>query len=167
MAFQLTVKEDGWRADVFRDGGTYLVVINFGYDPETDTTFSVMTGLDPLPGGDMEHFFCIVENNGSNEKKIHYSGAETMGLFPKETRKLVLSMVLSATRSLINTVKCENVRHFTHDADLPHKALIKHILIAKAVESCGYAINKPDPYHGRHIWWAERLSMGLVDTKEN
>jgi hypothetical protein len=156
MAFQLTVREDGWRADVFRQGGCYLVVINFGYDPETKSTFSVMIGLDPLPGGDMEHFFCIIENTADNEKKCYYSGANTGKLFPKETRKLVLSMVLSATHSLINAAQCSSIKHSTHDANLPQKALVKHILIAEVFESCGYVINRPDPYHGRYIWWAER-----------
>jgi hypothetical protein len=50
MAFQLTVQEDGWHADVFRQGNAYLVVINFGYNAETKTTYSVMIGLEPLPG---------------------------------------------------------------------------------------------------------------------
>jgi hypothetical protein len=56
MAFQLTVSEGGWRADVFQKDGAYLVTINFGYDSETRTTYSVVVGLEPLPGGDMEYF---------------------------------------------------------------------------------------------------------------
>jgi hypothetical protein len=38
MAFQLTVQEDGWHADVFRQGNAFLVVINFGYNAETKTS---------------------------------------------------------------------------------------------------------------------------------
>lgn len=142
---------------MFRDGNAFLVVINFGYNSETKTTFSVMIGLSPLPGGDMEHFFCIIANNADNSKEEYFSGLQTKGLFPPDARKLVLEMVLSATQSLISTAQCSSIRMFTHDADMPKKALIKHTMIAKVIETCGYAINKPDPYHGRHIWWAERI----------
>jgi hypothetical protein len=162
MPFQLTVSEDGWHADVFRRGEAYLVIINFGYNSETKTTYSVMTGLEPLQGGDMEHFFCIISNDAENQKETYFSGAQTVDLFPKSTRKLVLDMILGTTKTLLDTAKCQSIRHSTHDADLPHKALVKHALIVKVIETCGYEIRKPDPYHGRHIWWAERLSSGAV-----
>lgn len=165
MAFQLTVSEDGWHADVFRRGDAYLVIINFGYNPEIKTTYSVMTGLEPLPGGDMEHFFCIIANNANNEKETFFSGSQTIDLFPKTTRELVLNMVLGTTKTLLDTAKCQSIRHSTRDADLPQKALVKHMLIVRVIETCGYEIRKPDPYHGRHIWWAERLPLGEVGLK--
>ena len=148
-AVSTTVTEDEWHADVFRQGNAYLVVVNFGYNPEAKTTFSVMIGLEPLPGGDMELFFTVIANGANNEKKEYHSGADTVGLFPKEARRLVLKIVLSATKSLINTAQSKNVRFFTFDADPPEKALVKYGMIAiMCLKRAGMQLINPIPTTG-------------------
>src|ERR1035437_7864615 len=81
MSFQLLIDETGWRADVFQRGGAYLVIVNFGYDPVIDHTYSAMVGLEPSPGGGMEHFFCIIDADNVNETETtHHSGLHTTNL---------------------------------------------------------------------------------------
>lgn len=157
MAFELTIEADEWRADVFRRGNAFLVVVNFGYDPLINHTYSAVVGLEPLQGGDMEHFFFIIDaDNANGTETTYYSGLQTVGLFPKETRNLVLKLVLSATKSLLDTAQPAQVRRFTWDANPPEKALVKHLAVAEVFETCGYAMRTSDVYHGRYVWWAER-----------
>ncbi|MCP1754396.1 hypothetical protein [Bradyrhizobium elkanii] len=165
MAIQLLIDENGWRADVFRRGNAYLVIVNFGYDPVIDHTYSVMVGLEPLPGGGMEHFFCVIAaDNVNGIETTYHSGLETANLLDKEARKSVLALVLMATRSLLNEARPDAVQRFTWDANAPEKALRKHFAVAKIMETCGYTPRTSDIYHGRYVWWAERRTETGVEV---
>jgi hypothetical protein len=160
MAFQLLIDAAGWHADVFRRGGAYLVIVNFGYDSVMDHTYSAMVGLEPLPGGGMEHFFCIIDaDNVNGTETRHFSGTKTTGFLDKATRRTVLELILMATRSLLNEAQPDRVQRFTWDAHAPDKALLKHFAVAKVIETCGYTVRTFDTYHGRHVWCAERPTV--------
>jgi hypothetical protein len=166
MAFQLLIDKDGWRADVFQRGGAYLVIVNFGYDPVTDHTYSAMVGLEPLPGGGMEHFFCIIDGDNVNGTETTYhSGLHTTNLLDKAARRVVLDLVLMATKSLLNAAQPDVVQRFTWDANAPDKALVKHFAVASVIETCGYKARASDTYHGRHVWWAERRTNKDVEVE--
>src|SRR5258708_8647556 len=116
MALQLLIDEDGWRADVFRRGGAYLVIVNFGYDPVIDRTYSAMVGLEPLPGGGMDHFFCIIDaDNVNGTETTYHSGLQTANLLDKEPRKSLLAFFLIATTSLLNQPRPAPLHRSTYD----------------------------------------------------
>src|ERR1700694_917788 len=153
MALQLLIDENGWRADVFRRGGAYLVIVNFGYDPLTDHTYSAMVGLEPLPGGGMEHFFCVIDaDNVNGTETTYHSGLHTTVLLDKAARRVVLDLVLMATKSRLDEAQPDSVQRFTWGAHAPDKAIVKHLAVARVIETCGYTARTSDTYHGRHVW---------------
>lgn len=162
VAFEFTIQSD-WHAEAFRRGSSYLVVINIGYDPVIDHTYSIIVGLEGAVGGGMEYFFSILDADNRNNTEIElHSGLETTILFSKEQRIAVLKAVLDATKVLLNQVNPDRVSWFTWDADLPEKALAKYLQVADIFEMCGYRVHTSDAYHGRYAWWAERARGGGV-----
>lgn len=162
MAFEFTIATD-WHAEVFRRGSAYLVVVNIGYDQEIDHTYSVMVGLDGAPVGGLELFFSIIDaDNGNNTSTELFSGLDTLALLTKDQREAVLKTALDATKSLLNQVNPERVSWFTWDANLPHKAMVKYLRLARMFQMCGYEVHTGDVYNGRHAWWAERARSGGV-----
>lgn len=158
MPYVSTIQHD-WHAEAFRRGNAYQVLVNVGYDDALQQTYSISVGLEPQPGGGMEYYFCfIVADEIKRTEQVCWCGLDSQDILPKEQRGAVLRAILHATRLLISQVNPAIVNWCTWDANPPDKALRKHILIARVFELLGYEIGHPDAYHGKHIWWAERLN---------
>lgn len=157
MAFVRTISPDDFQFETFKNGNAWLVVVSIGYDDEFDITYSLVVGLEPAAGGAVEYFFQIVEADGeTGGEHVYWSGKDTRFL-KKDDRKIVLAAVLTATRMLLTSASPKRVEMITHSPDPPDKALVKHHLIGKVFASCGYEVHSADPYHGRRVWWMERL----------
>lgn len=132
--------------------------IAIGYDDETDNTISIFVAFSPLPSGEHEHIFGIVDADPRTPGRYEYwDGSDTMNLFNKEDREAVLGIVISATLELIRQMRPAEVRVFTHAANLPVKALQKFRLVMAAFASAGYQVSIIPPHNGRQ-GWAARLS---------
>lgn len=159
MAYISTINDD-WHAEAFRRGNAYQIVVNVGYDDALGQTYSIVAGLDVAAGGGLEYYFYIMvadERNGT-ETACH-CGLESANILPKVQRGAIRRACLHATRSLIAQVNPPEVYWCTLDANLPEKALDKYLEIGRVFESLGYQVRQGDPYHGRHIWYAELLNQ--------
>ncbi|APT31951.1 hypothetical protein MCBMB27_02660 [Methylobacterium phyllosphaerae] len=157
MAFVCTVSENDLNVEIFKRGDASLSVLPIGYNDDLGTVYSMAVGFEPLPGGDTEFFFHVVEAHPEmDEEHIYWSGRETRFISDPEDRKAILAAMLYLTQGLLRSSQPETVRWFTHDEDPPDKALVKHFLIANVFDVNGYSVITPDPYHGRRVWLAER-----------
>jgi hypothetical protein len=157
MAFVRVISDEEFQADTFKKGNSWSIVVNIGYDDENDLSYSLVVGLEPMGGGAIEYFFQIIEADGeSGGEYIYWSGKDTAAFIPKEDRVVILSAVLTATRALIENAKPSRVEMVSYDPDPPQKALVKHWLIGRVFEQCGYVVKTADPYHGKRVWWMER-----------
>ena len=151
--------QDNWHAEVFRVGGAYQIVINAGRDAALKRTFSVAVGLEPLPTGDLEYFFYIVNmEEGTDAYTSHMSGLETKAFIPALARPAILRAILQATKDLLVQVNPITVSWTSYDRNLPEKGLTKFQQIVKVFEVVGYRVEEGEPYHGRHHWHAELLN---------
>jgi hypothetical protein len=144
VAFICTVTAENYHADVFRRGGAYSAVVNIGYDDEEDKSYSVVVGLDPTPTGSLELFFVVMETWATGEEYTHWSGLETRFL-SREHRGLVMNVIASATKSLIDQARPDSVLVVTHDDNPPEKALVKHRVLCSVVSMAGYQVTQSDP----------------------
>lgn len=130
--------------------------IAIGYDDETNDTISVFTALSPLPTGDYEHVFSIIDADPSSGGEYNYwDGDQTKNLFNKEDRAYVLAIICAATNALIADVRPRCVLHATHTPNLPLGAIRKHQVIMGVFRDSGYEVKLAKPYHGRQAWEAE------------
>lgn len=158
MAFICTVNQGPAEAKIHHDGQSSVIHIAIGRDETENLTYFVVAGLDPLPPGDvLEFWFHIAEADGRNDsERIYWSGLEVSRIFSKEDRGVVLSIVLFATKKLLDKIRPDCVFVCTHDGDLPPKALGKYDAIGHVFSACGYKVTIADPYHGKRSWWMER-----------
>jgi hypothetical protein len=157
MAFVRTISPDDFQFETFKTGNAWLVVVSIGYDDGLDISYSLVVGLEPAAGGAVEYFFQIVEaERETGVEYVYWSGKDTRFL-KQDDRKIVLAALLTATSALLTSARPERVEMITHSPDLPDKALVKHLSIARVFESCGYEVHTADPYHGKRVWWMERL----------
>jgi len=157
MAFILTLNPEEQSATVNRHGNEIVVIVPLGYDDARPLIYSLMLGLSPMAGGDLEFFFCIIEaDNQYNTEKQLWSGLDTTEIFSGEHRTSILKGLLGATEMLVNAVKPSQVTMCTIDTGAPKKADRKHLLIARVFETCGYAVKCADEYHGKRVWQMER-----------
>lgn len=158
MAFVCTLTGDGFNVDVAQRGSSRIVIARIGVDDENDTIYSAMVCLDPGGGGDMELAFCLLaaSSSGYGEPVEFWSGTETASFIRGEDRGAILTAIIVCVESLIRTVQPSKVYMCTVDADMPDRALMKHMMVAHVIETCGYDVKKPDPFHGQHIWYMER-----------
>lgn len=157
MAFVCTCREDAFNVEVFQRGSASLAVLQIGYDDESSLVFTMAVGFEPLPGGDSEFFFHVVEGDTETDHEhTYWSGRETGFISAREDRRAILDAVLTLTQGLIRSVQPPSVQWYTHDETPPERALVKHFLIANVFDANGYAVRTTDPYHGRWVWFAER-----------
>lgn len=165
MAFVCTVKKETFDAEVFQHGNSYAAVINVGYDADSDRGYSLVVGLEPMAGGELEYFFHILETDRKIEyKQDYWCGKDVAEFISKEDRQAILQVLVSATCEMLDLVRPEKVNYISHDVNPPDKALVKHGLIASGFERCGYQVHTADPYHGKRVWWMERLADQAVAT---
>ncbi|MFG1223027.1 hypothetical protein [Xanthobacter wiegelii] len=157
MAFVCTLTGDSFNAEVARRGSSRIVIARIGVDNEDDTIYSAMVCLEPGGGGDMELVFCILAANSEDgeEPRQFWSGTET-AFIEGEDRERVLAAIIGCVESLVRSVQPSRLYMCTFDTDIPEQALVKHLRVAHAVETCGYDVRMPDPFHGQHIWYMER-----------
>ncbi|MFG1260069.1 hypothetical protein V5F79_22335 [Xanthobacter flavus] len=158
MAFVCTLTGDSFNADVATRGSSRIVTARIGVDDERDIIYSVMVCLDPGGGGDMELVFAVVaaDTAGREEPTEYLSGIETASLIRGADREIVLSAIIGCVGNLVRAVQPPRIYMCTYDTDLPDRAVRKHIRVARAIETCGYYVKYPDPFHGQHIWYMER-----------
>jgi hypothetical protein len=132
-------------------------VIPLGYDDTRPLSYALLIGLEPLPGGDVEHFFCIIETDTQTRIETRFwSGADTRDIFAGVDRKIVLEAVRAGTTQLLGALPHPRIFCCTHDAHLPEKALKKHFFIAEVFKICGYEPKEQPVLLGKKSWWMER-----------
>jgi hypothetical protein len=163
MAFVRTLSRDDFQFETFKNGNAWLVIVSIGYDDEKDASYTLVVGLEPGGGSAIEYFFQIVEAEGeTGGEHTYWSGRDTRFIRPDD-RKVILEAVLTATHMLLTSARPSRVEMVTYDPNPPEKALVKHWMVGKVFESCGYKVQAADPYHGKRVWWMERIkSQGAI-----
>lgn len=138
-------------------GNSHALVAPVGFDEELDTDYSLVAGLDPMPGGDMEFYFYLIAHcQETGETSEYRSGRDVARLIDAADRARILMLLLSFTSELIAIAKPESVLMVTIDENPPAKSLQKNAAIVRVFEANGYKIVTTDPYHGQQVWRMER-----------
>ncbi|MFD0986749.1 hypothetical protein [Methyloligella solikamskensis] len=140
------------------NGSDFIAQIVLGYLEDTGNTISVLTALSPLPGGDYEYIFAVVEADWeSGEESRFLDGLDTLDILPeKADRELALSMIMTATDVLIE--KAQIGKFFTYTPDVPDKSFVKYELIFRVFKEFGYTVTKGEAYLGITLWQVERVT---------
>ena len=157
MAFVCTIDPDVDQITMVHRGNSHLLILPIGYDDSEDKSYSFLIVLDPMPGGDLDLSFCLVEYDGQTDSEYTYwSGRDVAKFINRDDRARILERLLSAIRLLLNEIQPLKVHMCTLDAHPPEKAQRKNFLIARVFELCGYEVRTADPYYGQQVWWMER-----------
>lgn len=157
MPFVCTLSNEGFRCEVFKEGGAYSIVMRIGFDEGQHTNYFVQIGLEPMAGGDLEYYFNIIKINGDDgSERLFWSGKDVAQFIRGEDRKLILAAVCSATEALLQHVKPESVYRCTYDEWPPERALEKHHVLSRVFTDCGYKVQMSDPFGCKRVWWAYR-----------
>jgi hypothetical protein len=156
MPFYCTLTDEDCHAEVFKHGGEHTVVTHVGYDG-VDKTYSLVVGLSPQGGGDMELFFVLAENDGAtDDERFIYDGREVgMIIEAKGDREKVLGALLGAAQLLLERAKPKRFIMTTYDGYLPEKAMLKYRILNNLFIKTGYTVTATDPYYGKHSWWMD------------
>lgn len=156
MGFVCTIEEK-LDVHVMQKGSACIAAVAIGYDDEDDLDYSVVAGVEEVPG-ETEFYFAIVEaNNNNGQEYFYFDGKYTTSFISKPDRELILSVILAASECVISQAQPKRFFRCCYEPDLPDKALAKHNLLTKVFEGCGYHIVRTDPYHhGKRIWVMER-----------
>lgn len=157
MAFELC-DDLNRRPFVIRSKGSSLVIRErVGWDNFRNSNYFVHVGLEACPLVGQEYFFCMVDADAvSRTHDAYYSGRTVARLIGAADRAEILSLVLRATKHLLNNIKPDQVHRCCHDAALPPEALEKHEAISLVFADCGYAIARSGASHGKRFWIMKR-----------
>lgn len=142
------------------DESSHHLIIPLGLDPERDHLWSLMVSLGAPQAGQAELLFCLIESDGAGAATEHFDGRTTAARFTAEERDAIRFMLMEAVLWLVCKARPERIYWCTREPT-PPKALAKFVLMARTIESCGYRISRPNIWHGRHAWWADRLNVTL------
>jgi hypothetical protein len=157
MGFVCTAARQTYHFDVFRRGDSYAITFPVGYDDTEDLNYFAMIGLESMPPGELEYYFCLLRIDGVNKtEQTIWSGRDLPRGISETDRRAILAVILMATASLLSSVRPERVFRCTHDTNMPDKALEKHHEISQIFTRCGYRVQTADTYHGKRTWWMER-----------
>jgi hypothetical protein len=159
MPFVCTLSPESCHAEIFHSGDETTVLVRVGYDEAGDKTYSVMAGFSPIPPGDLDFFFALIEADAEEDTERFIYDALVAGLLiPREDRPKIMAAVLYAAQLLVDSVKPDYFIMSTRDGYLPAKALEKYHHLNQLFSAAGYRITKTDPYLGTCSWWMERDS---------
>lgn len=145
--------------DLITNGSDVIATLNVGFDDITEVKYVAFTSLSPCAGGNMEHVFCLHLVNGTHISPC-WSGADSKMHIPTASdRSMILGVFCAATELLIEVNVPEFIVHSTYSGNLPVRALAKHEALMRVFEEHGYEIAKPNEFHGRHVWFAERKTV--------
>lgn len=157
MPFYCTLAEESCHAEIFRRGNEHAVMVKVGYDGIGDKNYSIVAGFSPVPPGDQEFYFCLIEADNSNDeaRKIFDAREVAAIVTDKEDRRKILEALLGAAKLLVENVKPPRFIMATRDGDLPPKALEKYRFLNRLFRDLGYTITGANQYNGKRAWWAD------------
>lgn len=154
MAFICTLVDTEDYVNVRRDGNSYQVSSQVGYDDGSEKIYYIVIALDVVPGWDCELRYWLDEYDGELESFYTYwDGFEVAQFIGKDDRKKILGSLLSLVRHLVTLTRPPVVMMCTKDEE--PAPMRKHVLVAQAIGSCGYNIQTFDSYFGQRVWRME------------
>jgi hypothetical protein len=158
MSFVSTFRE-GEAPPIDREGETYAIAKNIGYDDERDVVYTFLVCLAPRPAcevGVVDLMFDVVSSEEGGEERKYWSGRDAQEFLQGDVRHQLRAFLVEAVEYLFAAAAHSLVHMCTIDTDLPERALIKYTLIPDVLERRGYTVETDEPYHGQHQWHAER-----------
>ena len=133
------------------------IVVPIGYDNTEPKSYSLLIAFDTMAGGADEFFFCVIAaNTADNTETRYWSGLETANFMTGSDRALVHRALIVGTDALLSHNSPKRVFCCTHDANLPERALNKHLSICHVFAARGYQVKQEPLVLGKHSWWMER-----------
>jgi hypothetical protein len=160
MAFVCTVLDDTFRVSIFsRDHDPAAVIVDIGYDDAMPYDWKLFVGLSATAGLDgVEFYFYLARfDSETGGEECFWSGRDVAPYIDKPSRTAILDTLLSVIRDLLDRVCPHRVLCVTHEANPPEEALLKYELVGRVFRECGYDVKCADSYHGKRVWWMERL----------
>jgi hypothetical protein len=156
MAFQPVQDSPNIANEVLRREFGVLFSRLVGFDDIEDRHYSVVVTLDVMPGGDYELSFFLEEFDSTTGGVSQYWRASDVARFiPAKERKVILAVVLRLVTAAVQLLLPPRIYMCSRGDDPDERAVRKYILIARAIEMCGYRVHMPDRYHDQWIWWMD------------
>ncbi len=145
--------------ETYTDDGSLSLKYYVGLDQEKGAVYFVALEFSPYLDNAPEFSFCIVERlTSSDRENLYYSGRNTVGIFPDETRSMILDVIVGGIAELLRLEKPETIYRATADYYPPEPAMEKHRRIGEAFKQHGYNVWACDSHHGQQVWFMTRLS---------
>lgn len=157
MAFELCDDLDRRVFVIRKKSASFAVRERVGWDDFRNSNYFIHVGLEYCPLGGLEYFFTMVDVDAVSHSEIAYfSGRTVARLIGAVDRSAILSLVLRATKHLLENIQPVQVHRCCHDAALPPEALEKHEAVSLVFTDCGYAVARSGARHGKRFWIMER-----------
>lgn len=141
---------------VHSNGSEHIAQVAIGYDDSSNCTISLAVIFTPVPTGEHEHAFCVVEADPDSPYEHRYwDGQDTVNLFNKEDREAVLVIFCALLDQLLSTIRPPCLHHNIATPNLPPRALKKHALLLSIFVRYGYQVRRGETRHGRMAFIAE------------
>lgn len=155
MTFVSTLTDDEDYVHVHRDGNSYRVATQIGYDDEKETIFYLVVMLDVVPAWDYELRYWIEEyDNETEEFFMYWDRADVRKFIGSEDRKKIIDSLLSLVRHLVRLVRpCSVTISLKDSGNGPHR---KDMMLLEVFADCGYEVTLCDPWYGQRVCRLER-----------
>ena len=161
MAFICTLLDDRNYVRVLRDGNSYTVSTQVGYDDTSNKIYYAVVYLDLIPSGEHEVRFCLDEFDGTTSHFYSYwDGRDVAKFICKDDRKKILDCVISLMHNLICQVRPPVVVMCSKYNNPVCRSNIKAVRVAECFEVSGYTVQTFDPYLGHMVWRMELRGLG-------
>ena len=170
MAFVCILPPEGVSGSFFDRITRHSIMVSIGYDDNEDKSYNLFVTLDPLPPGDADFSFSIVEHDAETDTDFSfYNSGDVAKFIGAADRALILECLLGAAAHLLKVARPARVTMSTMNEGAPEKANHKFIALAHVFEACGYIVHTADSYHGDRAWWMEldTPSVGSENARES
>lgn len=167
MAFILDINDyEDFPIEIITGNGEHIRRCGFGHCDETDSVYSILTVLAPIPGyGGLNAYelaFNIIQVEPNGECHDFVDGLQTAFL-DKHSRNTVLAIICTCTLHLIDHARPSIVHMHTREPHLPAKAIRKYHQIAQVFNENGYRTGLADPWKGHQTWFM-KAHEEVLDT---
>jgi len=157
MSFKCSIRDEAWEFDHIPIAeNEHIVSMLVGYNTDSGANVFVQAALTPYLDGEPEYSFWILQRDPYTGHEQHFlSGIDVSRFIDKSDRERILTVVLAATKELLETKRPKRVYRCNNDVAPPERALEKHYAVSRVFRDAGYEVTQSDDWYGKRVWLAE------------